>query len=194
VNDLILYRPDGTPTTLGAYHDRDYLLVVFFRHLLCIACNSHLGTVLVARQELAARRCSILIVTQAKPEVLAKHLGLRQYPVAFAADPERAVYKAFGLGRARVLSFFRPDVLLRYLFGMFRGYAPWMPYEGEDILQLGGDFILDRAGNVVFSYRSSVATDRPSAKTILAAVPSPPPMAGTAPPDTRHVDSPAGGA
>ncbi len=194
MNDLNLFRPDGTPVKLGEFHDRQYLLVVFFRHLLCVACNAHLGTVLVARQELAARGCSILIVAQAKPELLAKHLGNRQYPVSFAADPERAAYRAFGLGRTRLRSFFRPDVVVGYLGGMARGYVPWVPYQGEDVLQLGGDFILDRAGNVLFSYRSSVATDRPSAKVLLAAVPSPPPMGGNPAPDTPRVDSPGGGA
>lgn len=183
MNDLILYRPDGTPVSLGEFHDRQFLLVVFFRHLLCVACNAHLGTVLVARQELAARGCSILVVSQAKPEVLAAHLGRRQYPVAFAADPDRAAYRAFGLGRARWRSFLRPDVLLGYLGGMLRGYVPWIPYRGEDVLQLGGDFILDRAGSVIYAHRSAVATDRPSAKEILAALPSPTPMGEKAAPD-----------
>lgn len=32
--DLTLLRPDGSPTQLSAFLDRDHLLVVFLRHLV----------------------------------------------------------------------------------------------------------------------------------------------------------------
>ena len=44
---------------------------------------------------------------------------------------------------------------------MLRGYAPKMPYKGEDVMQLGGDFVIDRSRRVVFAYPSGTPTDRP---------------------------------
>jgi hypothetical protein len=130
------------------------------------------------RDEFAARGCSVLVVVQAKPETVTHYLSRRSYGVAFASDPDRVVYRAFGLERTPVWKFFLPHVVLGYLVGMLRGYAPWPPYREEDVLQLGGDFVLDRSGRIVLAHRSRVPTDRPSVKTLLAALPSPPPMPG----------------
>lgn len=136
-----------------------------------------------ARDEFAARGCSVLVVVQAKPDFLAHYLSKRAHGVAFASDPERLVYRAFGLERTRWRTFLRPRVLLGYLAAMLRGYAPVVPYRGEDVLQLGGDFILNSRGDVVFAHRSADPTDRPSVETLLAALPSPPPMREKAGPD-----------
>lgn len=123
-----------------------------------------------ARERIAARDCSVLVVTQARPDVLSRHLSRAGWAVPVVCDPDRAAYRAFGLERAPWWTFLRPRVLFGYLFGMLRGYAPKMPYAGEDVLQLGGDFILDRNGRVVFAYRSAVPTDRPAVGKLLAAI------------------------
>jgi hypothetical protein len=146
-----------------------------------------------ARDEFAARGCSVLVVVQAKPEFLAHYLARRAYGVAFASDPDRVAYLAFGLERTPFLTFLRPRVLLGYLAGMLRGYPPRTPYRGEDVMQLGGDIILDRAGRIVFAYRSRNPTDRPAISRLLAALPSPPPMAPKVVSDTGRVDSPPDG-
>lgn len=146
-----------------------------------------------ARDEFAARGCSVLVVVQARPEFLAHYLARRSYGVAFASDPDRIAYRAFGLERTPFRTFLRPRVLLGYLTGMLRGYAPRKPYRGEDVFQLGGDFLLDQPGRIVFAYRSWNPTDRPAVSRLLAALPSPPPMTGNHAPDAPRVDSsPAG--
>lgn len=111
----------------------------------------------------------IAVVAQAKPEQLTWWLSRRPQPVPFVSDPDRSVYKAFELGRVTVLHFFRPVQLLKYMYFMFRQRLR-LPIQGEDMLQLGGDFILDRSGNIVFAHPSRAATDRPSKKRLLAAV------------------------
>jgi hypothetical protein len=37
------------------------------------------------------------------------------------------------------------------------------------VLQLGGDFLLDRAGRLVFAHRSANPADRPTMAALLAA-------------------------
>jgi hypothetical protein len=119
---------------------------------------------------LAAAGCSVLVVAQAKPEVLSVYLARRGWHVMVVSDPARVAYRAFGLERTSWLGFFRPRVLWGYLHGMLRGYGLKRPYAGEDILQLGGDFVLDRHGRVVFAYPSADPTDRPGNSAILAAI------------------------
>ena len=123
-----------------------------------------------AREQLAAAGCSVLVVCQAKPETLALYLSRQKWSVPVVSDPDRTAYRAFGLDRAGWLTFFRPKVLWGYLREMLRGYGLKTPYAGEDVLQLGGDFVLDRTGKVVFAYPSADPTDRPTVAQLLDAL------------------------
>lgn len=123
-----------------------------------------------ARDDLAAAGCSILVISQAKPEVLSRYLARRSWNVPIVSDPDRVAYRAFGLERTGWSAFFRPAVLWGYLRGMIRGYGLKAPSEGEDVLQLGGDFILDKLGRVRFAYPSSNPADRPGLDTIREAL------------------------
>lgn len=109
----------------------------------------------------------MLVVAQARPEVLARYLARQAWHVPIVSDPQRAGYAAFGLERTGWLTFFRPKVLARYLRCMIRGIGIKTPYEGEDVLQLGGDFVLDKLRRVVFAYPSADPTDRPSVAALL---------------------------
>lgn len=146
-----------------------------------------------ARDRFAERGCSVLVVAQAKPDILSRFVSTQPAGIAFASDPERDAYRAFGLERTRWQTFFRPRVLLGYLRGLLRGHRVKMPVGGEDLLQLGGDFLLDRGGAVIYSYRSAEPTDRPTIDALLAPLSSPTPMGGNPGPDARKVDSPPGG-
>ncbi|HET6575733.1 MAG TPA: SelL-related redox protein [Fimbriiglobus sp.] len=130
---------------------------------------AHLGEVAANGERLRAASVGVLAVSQATPAVLATFLRDHPQPVPVVCDPDRAGYRAFGLERTSWLSFFRPSVMGGYLRLMFRGGKVRRPYPGEDVLQLGGDFLLDRAGRVVFAYPSRTATDRPGVDVLLAA-------------------------
>lgn len=123
-----------------------------------------------AREQLAAAGCSVLVVCQAKPEVLSRYLARQAWHVPIVSDPERTAYAAFGLERTGWLTFFRPKVLWGYLKGTLRGYRVKQPYAGEDVLQLGGDFILNRERQVIFAHPSAEPTDRPRMSALLGAI------------------------
>lgn len=147
-----------------------------------------------AREQFAAANCSVLVVCQAKPEILSHYLSRPRWHVPIVSDPDRTAYRAFGLERTSWLTFLRPRVIFGYLRGMLRGYAAKMPYRGEDVLQLGGDFILDRRRNIVFAYPSANPTDRPSVTALLDAIrpaPSSGPMDRDRTPDRPNVDPPS---
>jgi hypothetical protein len=122
------------------------------------------------RDDLAAAECSVLVVTQAKPEVLTRYLARRGGAFPYVCDPDRDAYRAFGLDRTGWLTFLRPKVVWGYLRGFFRGYLLRTPYRGEDVLQLGGDFVLDKFRRVVFAYPSADPTDRPTVGAIRDAL------------------------
>ena len=95
---------------------------------------------------------------------------MAQYNVPFEglADPERAAYAAFGLGRGAVAQVYGPAVWLSYVKLLLAGQRA-APIAG-DTLQLGGDFLLDAEGRLLLSHPSRNPTDRPTVETILAAL------------------------
>ncbi len=121
-------------------------------------------------EEFRRLRTEVLVVTQARPELLAAFL--REQPLRFpaVADPERVAYRAFGLERTSWMTVLHPGVVLRYLRFIFRGWRPRQAREGEDVLQLGGDFVLDGEGRLIYAYRSTEPTDRPAVEALLQAV------------------------
>jgi peroxiredoxin len=112
----------------------------------------------------------VLVVTQARPEMLAIFLSEQPLPFPAVADPERIAYRAFGLERTSWAKMLGPGVILRYLRLVLGGWLPKRPRGGEDVLQLGGDFLLDAEGRLVYAYRSMTPTDRPGVEELLEAV------------------------
>jgi peroxiredoxin len=111
----------------------------------------------------------VLVVSFTEPRRLAVYLERYPLPFPVVADPSRAAYQGLGLGRTSWATFFRGGVLGRYLRLIFRGWLP-RSSEGDDVLQLGGDFVLDGQGRLVFAYRSAEPTDRPPADELLGAL------------------------
>jgi hypothetical protein len=85
-------------------------------------------------------------------------------------DPSREVHRAFGLGRAsmrRVVG--HPSVWLSYVRAIARGRRPRRSH-GEDVLQLGGDVLLDSDLRLRWVYRNRGPEDHPSIEALAAAI------------------------
>lgn len=191
VPDFTFLRSDGTPVRLQAFLQQDFLLLVFFRHMACILCNTHMGEVDAARAELASRGCSVLGITQAQPEQLRDYESRATWHVPLVCDPDRAAYRFFGLERTSWLTFFRLRELVAYFRGMFRGYGVRKPYAGEDVLQLGGDFILSSDRKVLYAHPSRRPADRPRIPDLLRFLESVRPISPVSSPDVPRVDAPS---
>jgi hypothetical protein len=63
--------------------------------------------------------------------------------------------------------FFRWQVLARYLRLIFAGWRPHRGEAEEDMLQLGGDFILSADRHLLYAHRSNDPADRPAAADLL---------------------------
>lgn len=105
----------------------------------------------------------MLVVTQSRPEAVAA----MSLPLPTVCDPDRAAYRYFGLDRGRWSMFFRRGVLHRYLSLIFTGWRPHRGETGEDMLQLGGDFILSVDRRLWYAHRSNDPADRPAASDLV---------------------------
>ncbi len=120
--------------------------------------------------DLRALGGEVVAVSFTSPERVAAYLQAHPLPFPAVSDPERAAYRALSLERTSWASFLRLQVIVGYLKLMFRGWKPQAAQKGADVLQLGGDFVIDTAGRLAYAYRSRVPTDRPTIGRLLEAV------------------------
>jgi hypothetical protein len=102
--------------------------------------------------------------------MLALYERVQALPFPIVADPSRGAYQAFGLERTSWQEILRGRVIWRYFRLMLRGWAPRRGNKSEDVLQLGGDFVLDKNRRLVHAHRSADPTDRPPVEELLQAV------------------------
>ena len=102
-----------------------------------------------------------------QPAFLTAYLKQSAWPFPFVSDPTLAAYRQFGLERAPLRSFFRGRVLAGYLRLIARGYMPRKPIKGEDVQQLGGEFILDENRKLIFAFRSDDPTKHPRIEQLM---------------------------
>ena len=122
-----------------------------------------------SKSEFDRRGFAIVVVSFAPPEKLAQYQAHVQWPFPVLADPERKAYAAFALERLSWFRVFSPATLKLYV-KLFRKGLRRQDYGKEDVYQSGGDFLLDRQGNILFAHRSVDPADRPSVSTLLKAI------------------------
>ncbi len=118
---------------------------------------------------LRERGVRVLVVSFTPPKLM--KLFLAEHPLAFpiVSDPNRDAYRVFELRRTNVFAFFMPRVLWKFIRQILAGGKVRKPVD-QDVLQLGGDFLFDAAGKLIWSWPSQNPTDRPTASDIRAAV------------------------
>lgn len=134
-----------------------------------MACQEHLVEVQQRKEELERRGVLIAVVSFAPPEKLVVYQQHRNWPFLMLSDPQRTAYTRFALGRMSFLQIFGPATLGLYARILLKGRR-FHYYGKDDYQQAGGDFILDRRGNVLFAHRSQNPADRPSAEALLEAI------------------------
>ena len=88
-----------------------------------------------------------------------------QLPFPILSDPNRNVYAAYSLTQGSLLKIFSPKTVWTYVKHFARGRR--YEHAASDWRQLGGDFILDEDGTVLFEYRGQTPTDRPAVASLI---------------------------
>jgi peroxiredoxin len=111
---------------------------------------------------------AIVVISFAQPEHLLPYQKHHHWPFVILADPKRIAYQAFGLKRLSFLRVFSPSTLRLYV-RLLREGKRFQNYGKEDYYQAGGDFLVDREGNILFAHRSQDPADRPDLRKLLEA-------------------------
>ncbi|MBI2365514.1 MAG: AhpC/TSA family protein [Deltaproteobacteria bacterium] len=118
------------------------------------------------KDQVEARGVSIIVISFAEPHRLAQYQKYHQWPFVILADPKRTAYDAFALKRLSWFQVFSPATLKLY-WRLLREGKKREDYSKDDIYQSGGDFLIDRDGNVLFAHPSRDPADRPTAMKLL---------------------------
>lgn len=121
------------------------------------------------KNEFDRRGVAVAVVSFAEPAKLVPYQEHHQWPFTILADPQRVAYRKFALKRLSWLHVFSPATLRLY-WKLLREGLKREDYGKEDIYQSGGDFLLDRDGNILFAYRGQNPSDRPSASHLLQVI------------------------
>lgn len=117
----------------------------------------------------AAGAAAVFVVFD-DPELLRRtmfaDMDVAALPFDVAVDRERTSYRAWGLRRARRREIWLDPAVYRTYWRLLRAGGRLRP-GGSDTLQLGGDFVLDRAGRLAY-IRPQERDDRPPVAELLA--------------------------
>ena len=90
-------------------------------------------------------------------------------PFRCLVDEARAVYRAYGLGRASWSRTLTPRSLAPYIRHIFSPRAVRRASD-QDVRQRGGDVVVGRDGRIRLAHASDDPADRPTVDAILAAL------------------------
>lgn len=121
------------------------------------------------KNEFDQRGVTVAVVSFAEPAKLVPYQEHHQWPFTILADPQRVAYRQFALKRLSWFRVFSPATLRLY-WKLLREGMKREDYGKDDIYQSGGDFLLDRDGNILFAHRSQNPSDRPSASRLLQVI------------------------
>ncbi len=121
-------------------------------------------------EELRSGGAEALVISFARPEDLEGFREHLRLPFPIAADPSRDAYAAYGVGSGPAWRIWGPRVIWRYMTLVARGRKLQRPAKGEDLSQLGADFVLDAKGRLVYAHLSRSPADRPPVARLIAAL------------------------
>lgn len=112
----------------------------------------------------------VALITFTDREHLAGYSANHDLPFPILVDPDRQTYKTYGLGRGSVRRVWGPAAARRYLEIFRSDGIGGLARPVEDTLQLGGDFVIDPDGTLVYGYWGAGPDDRPSVDELITAV------------------------
>jgi peroxiredoxin len=170
--DVEVQTTEGQPFKLSTLWQGRVLVLAFTRHFGCPQCKEMLDQLVEFKPEFAANGLNLALVTQGTPEAAKIFCAERAPGIICLADPGRAAYRAYGLGRASLLqSVLSPRVMKsnKHL-EREKGWKPEMPPAGQDAFQMSGTFVIGPDGRIRLPYYYDDIADHPPVELLLRGV------------------------
>ena len=165
---LELPSAGGGRRSLAEFRGRP-VLVSFLGPAHCILCRAHVIKMIQAKEEIAQAGAGVILVAFSDPELMtSKMMRDLDLPFLLLVDRAREAYARWGLGQYSWRAFLKPRLywaLFKTILGGQRSLGTSPNYK-----QLGGDFVVDRAGTLVFANRMRGWHDRAHVADMLTAL------------------------
>lgn len=110
--------------------------------------------------------CQIVVVASGTREGGLKWLETYGSPFPLLLDRDLVLYRMFGIRRL-INAAWDLNVFVAYAEATAGGRVDNIAYDGDDVTVIGGDFIADASGKLLYSYRSKEQYDRPGVEDLL---------------------------
>ena len=115
----------------------------------------------------------IVLIGLGTPDRAAWFCRDKSIPFACLADPDQVAYQAYDLRTAGLSEILRAENGLKYLRLQVKTETRQRTAKrGEDVLQLGGTFVVDTGGVIRYAHRNRHTGDNPPNDEVLEAIES----------------------
>lgn len=107
-----------------------------------------------------------MVVASGNQEGGRRWLETYKSPFPLLLDQDLVLYRLFGIRRLLKVAW-DLKVFVAYAEAVAGGRVDNIAYTGDDVTVIGGDFIVDTSGKVLYSYRSKEQYDRPKVGDLM---------------------------
>jgi peroxiredoxin len=158
----------GEPWSLARARGRNVILS-FLGPANCLFCRAHVIRLIQARDRISQTGAEVVLVAHHDPDLMmSQMMHSLNLPFVLLFDKTRTAYGRWGLGTVNFKAFVRPGLYLEMARVLLRREKSLGP--APDQTQMGGDFIVDREGTLVFANRLRSFHDRAKVEDLLAVV------------------------
>lgn len=128
-----------------------------------MVCHEHVMQLHRHQTEFEALNTQIILITHSAKFWVAGWRQSTQVDYPLLLDTNKVAYRHYDLGKSW-RGVLHPRIVAYYVRHLY------FPFFKGNTFQMGGDFIVDTAGVLRYSYRMVEPTDRPSIDTLLTAL------------------------
>lgn len=141
------------------------VMLSFYRYASCTFCNLRIAELIRVYPEFSKANMEFLAVFQSPKEKVLEHAGVLKPPFPVIPDPERALYKLYGVEQSSKLKYFVGLLHFKKLFtafskGLIRGRK-----DGDQFL-IPADFLIDENQKIHTAYYGKDISDHISVDVI----------------------------
>ena len=137
--DFSLKDLSGKLISLSNFKDKK-LMLSFYRYASCPLCNLRVQQLIQIHDEFKSKELFFIAFFQSPKESIAKYVGKQDAPFPIISDPERKIYKLYGVENSWI-GYIRGGVSLSMLRALWNGFMIGK-MEGKKNL-LPADFLID---------------------------------------------------
>jgi peroxiredoxin len=156
-------------------------LFIFIRHFFCGICKEYVCALSekdgLNPNELSAVNKRLIIIGCGQPNLIEQYAKDTKCPFPIYADPTQKLYDAFGMIRTLSLGDKKPDYIKSsFLSNVAKSAVSQLSagsamFQGGDIHQVGGEYLINARGDIIWSHNMNNTRDHVEVKelrTILA--------------------------